>query len=58
MNKNGYVIYPGGVTKMDLDDAKRAATEQSTLAENEYRSRVEDCDSEQIVARFRNGEEQ
>ena len=57
-NQNGYVIYPASIGKMDLDEAKACAAEQSLLAVNRYKSRVEDCDTERVVARFRNGGEQ
>ena len=54
MNDNGYVIYPDSVGKMDLDAAKEYARESS---EREGEARVEDCDTEAVVARYRHGVE-
>lgn len=54
---NGYVIYPEGIGITDLDEAKAVAAEQSTLAINDFVSRIEDCATEQVVAEFRDGVE-
>ena len=54
-NENGYVIYPLSISVSDLDKAlARAEQESASDPREEYR--VEDCDSEKVVARFRDGE--
>lgn len=53
-NENGYVIYPDSIGVMDLAAACDKARELS-LGGGE--TRVEDCDSEKTIARFRAGEE-
>ena len=52
-NENGYVIYPDSVGKMDLDTAMEYARESS---ERNGTARVEDCDTERIIARFARGQ--
>jgi hypothetical protein len=55
-NENGYVIYPDSIGKYELDEAMNYAAERSGEQPSvEYR--VEDCDTEKVVARFRNGQE-
>ncbi len=53
-NENGYVIYPDSVGRMNLADALEYARQSSIECGN---ARVEDCDTEKVVARFRNGAE-
>lgn len=56
-NVNGYVIYPHSLGVMDIDEAKRKARELSAR-EPEEPVRVEDCDTEKTVARYRAGKEE
>jgi hypothetical protein len=53
---NGYVIYPASIGVMELEKALAKARELSAAEPNED-YRVEDCDTQKTVARFRNGEE-
>jgi hypothetical protein len=53
-NENGYVIYPQSIGVMDLEAALDKARE---LSIDDEPTRVEDCDTERVVARFANGEE-
>jgi hypothetical protein len=53
---NGYVIYPNSIGVMDLPEALRR-TRALSDADPSENYRVEDSDTEVVVARFRNGEE-
>lgn len=52
---NGYVVYPSSTGYMSLAQAKAAAKRDS----KEYRekTRVENVDTEKVVARYENGRE-
>jgi hypothetical protein len=54
-NENGYVIYPASIGVTDLEKAREKAAELS-LKSGEP-TRVEDCDTERVVARFVDGKE-
>lgn len=55
-NENGYVIYPASIGVMDLGEAMdKAATLSADDPAEVYR--VEDCDTERVIARYRNGDE-
>jgi hypothetical protein len=55
-NENGYVIYPESIGVMDRETAIERACELS--AENPTETyRVEDCDTNDTIARFRGGQE-
>ncbi len=56
-NNNGYAIYPICRLEMDLAEAMAVTAAESQLPENGYQARVEDCDSEKIIVRFKNGRE-
>jgi len=55
---NGYVIYPEGVGKSALVSAVKEAVRQSQSAANQFEARIENVDTEKVVARYRNGQQQ
>lgn len=55
-NQNGYVVYPCSIGVMFLQEAMELAADASKEGPN-YCARVEDCDTERIVAQYRDGEE-
>lgn len=53
MNENGYVIYPDGLGYSDLNEALEVAK----MCSYDEERRVEDCDTEKVIARFLDGKE-
>lgn len=53
-NENGYAIYPACIEKFDIQAAMDIARE---VSERDGEARVEDKDTEKVIARFRNGVE-
>jgi hypothetical protein len=56
MNENEYVIYPDSIGKMDLAEACEYAR-QCSADDPREEYRVEDCDTQKTVARFRQEKE-
>jgi len=54
-NENGYVIYPASIGVMDLEKALEKAASMSAEDPSEP-YRVEDCDTEKVIARFDRGQ--
>ena len=52
---NGFVVYPSGRAAANIAVAHEIAREDSQSGD--YVSRIEDCDDEQVIARYRNGVE-
>jgi hypothetical protein len=53
---NGYMVYPVGMWFEREADAK-AAAELDSLTAPDYWARVENCDTEEVVARYKRGVE-
>lgn len=54
-NENGYIVYPSGLPYTTLEHALDCARQESTEPPY-YKARVEDIDTEALIARFQNGD--
>lgn len=54
---NGYAIYPECIVVATLDEALRKASAISAADPDGFEVRVEDCDTEKVVARFQGGQQ-